>query len=242
MCCSGPGATFYEKKSPWGRGCWLLFPPLPVTPLPARPPPGPPAPRCRSPPSFPSDCPSDCPSESIWLLLSCLLPRVSDCGRSLLGSSVRTRPPRPFFPFSPLIASRCSIGLQLVYSAAHVSGSFPRGSLFVNSRARKSCGNSSAARANCAPTRSHPPHFCGSLAQAVVGLDFVDGGEDRPGDAVLDSRGLVDRQQEQRHAVEVQRRGGRVARVEDRFQRPCKDFFPSRNAGDRFLHRASSNQ
>ena len=48
------------------------------------------------------------------------------------------------------------------------------------------------------------------LVGAVVGLDLVDRREDLPRHAVLDGRGLVDRQQEQRYAIEGERlRGGR---------------------------------
>ena len=52
----------------------------------------------------------------------------------------------------------------------------------------------------------HPADGAGRrdrLVGAVVGLDFVDRREDLPRHAVLDRRGLVDRQQEQRDAVEA---------------------------------------
>ena len=60
---------------------------------------------------------------------------------------------------------------------------------------------------------------------AVVGLDFVDRGEDLPRHAVLDRRRLVDRQQEQRDPVEGQRlrrgcRGGQHRRQRARLARP----------------------
>ena len=47
----------------------------------------------------------------------------------------------------------------------------------------------------------HPAHGAGGRdveVAAVVGLDLVDRGQDLPADAVLDARGLVDRQQERR--------------------------------------------
>ncbi len=49
---------------------------------------------------------------------------------------------------------------------------------------------------------------------SVVGLDFVDGGEHLPGNAVARGRGLVDRQQDGRHAVGFDEEAGHLPRRE----------------------------
>ncbi len=68
----------------------------------------------------------------------------------------------------------------------------------------------------------HPPDRAGArhrLVGAVVGLDFVDAGEDLPRHAVLDGCRLVDRQHEERHAVERERLGRGLRGGEDRGER-----------------------
>ncbi len=68
----------------------------------------------------------------------------------------------------------------------------------------------------------HPPDGTGGghgEVAAVVGLDFVDPGEDLPGNVVLDRGGLVDGQQEQRDAVEVERLRGGGGAAEQRGER-----------------------